>query len=287
MKDGEFLFAERNSDQILMVNKMLTTRNTILASTLFVGLLISIPNAYAAKVCIKPNGAVVAKKRCNTNRGETPLSAVALQSFASGEQGPEGPQGPKGDTGPQGQQGLQGPTGMTGSQGPAGPTGPQGPSYAPEIVQPALLSARRVQNRSFSGANLCFNYGGPLISYTPLVDGTITARAHVKLEVDHIAGNTDQLDVWVDTNSAQCNPSPPCRAIGYKGSIEVPSSFPSHGLIDYTIEAVCTFSVSAGQNYSFYINGERNLPLNPDRDGSDRINAAHLTVLFVPDEFTL
>ncbi|MCB0328912.1 MAG: collagen-like protein [Bdellovibrionales bacterium] len=97
-------------------------------------------HAMKSKVCLQPDGSLVVKRRCNTNKGEITLS---LGDISASIQSETGPQGPKGEVGAQGLQGAtgavgpQGPKGDTGDQGPTGPQGSQGPqgNQGPQGVQ--------------------------------------------------------------------------------------------------------------------------------------------------------
>ncbi len=90
-------------------------------------LILSFPDISEAKplkVCVKENGTIVAKRRCNAKRGQTELNSQVLTAIGDTQVGPQGPQG---EPGPQGPKGDAGPKGDQGDVGPKGDIGPQGP----------------------------------------------------------------------------------------------------------------------------------------------------------------
>ena len=93
--------------------------------------LLSVANAGPLKACMRTNGKILIKKRCNGRKGEIELSQSVLSGVSISSPGPVGPTGGPGPMGPMGAAGKQGPIGPMGERGPAGATGPVGPQGSP------------------------------------------------------------------------------------------------------------------------------------------------------------
>ena len=89
---------------------------TVIVSLYVTAVLAGPQPAFAArqKVCVKPDGKVVIKRKCKLSKSETELNLADISLTLQGEQGIQGPQGEQGLAGPQGDQGEQGPPGLVG-----------------------------------------------------------------------------------------------------------------------------------------------------------------------------
>ncbi len=99
----------------------------VLSGVLFV----SEVEAASQRVCLKADGTIISKRRCNTRRGEVALSLSSISTSLDsnqfqGDPGPEGAPGSTGPLGPTGPMGVQGEAGIQGPQGPQGAQGVQG-----------------------------------------------------------------------------------------------------------------------------------------------------------------
>ena len=77
--------------------------------------LILVPvDAYAKRVCVKPDGTLITRKKCKAAKGLSDASLGLFSQSIEGQPGPVGPAGPQGATGPAGPMGDPGIDGVTG-----------------------------------------------------------------------------------------------------------------------------------------------------------------------------
>lgn len=118
----------------------------------------------------------------------------------------------------------------------------------------------------------CRNYSGGSITITVPRNGTIVVEANVKVQLSHVNGTQDCLQLLIDSTTTNCNGS--YDQVNW----DIPAVHPSSTNQEYTFTVRRAFNVSAGA-YTFYLNGV----MNSGGAGDDVFWYARLHATFYPE----
>jgi len=143
-----------------------------------------------------------------------------------------GPTGVKGDTGPQGPAGQDG---TNGAQGPAGPGS-------------LMVTASHFSYGTIT--TTCTNYAGAEVTITVPGPGTVLVSGHVLGRMDHTAGNSVWMYVYVERSGSVL-----CTDDSYWGYMSVNSDEPT-GMYFDTIPVMHAYGVGTAGTYTYAVDAE-------------------------------
>jgi hypothetical protein len=96
----------------------------------------------------------------------------------------------------------------------------------------------------------CTHQEGAEITVFPLgIVGTMLVRANAWLQLNHQNTVDDTVELYIGTSPTDCSCS-----LGFTTSHTIPAEWPSATNVDVTMPVSCSFQVSGGSNYTYYLN---------------------------------